>query len=1202
WTYDTGSPIKSSPAIAHVAGVITNTVLIGSNTNRLYAISEDPALLRITKKANKEQVSVGDIITYQITVANNGTDPSNQTLINDIIPNGFKYVSGSTRLSIQSAAVAIQANPTGDSTLTFNIGTLAVGQTKILSYQLVVGSGVTFGSYENRAVCRYFDVQWKTSNTTRETVEVIPDPLFDLGTIIGKVFEDKNQNGRQDRGEKGVADAKIIMENGTMVKTDNQGRYHIPGVTPGTHLLKLQATTKNSKIVRITEGLLAKVNFGVSKTHDAKPKTQDAQLTLVALGDGELGHSRVSEDRVGSLDQMADNDKRFEDGWYHKGRAAYYLKARMPTTSGSKYIVTSSFDTDRGRHNTSGQSLFRYIDPDKYYLTYGDQSKINYKATDTQGLLYLLAEYKPEEFGQPEASFLWGNYHTSLNKLDLANYQRTLYGAQLRYQAVPVAGHRSSMVGRQPEVTLFTAQAKQRAAHNEFRGTGGSFYYLKHKDVIDGSEKIKFEVRDKITNRPLKTIAQSRGRDYEIDYSNGRIIFKRPVSSVDVFLKAPGEKIVQQLLTSTDILDGHQVYVVVDYEYEPDRRHLNQGNWGGHASQDFGRLLNISPVRVGVTYVTEEDADKDYELKGIDSTVQIVKGTQLYFEYAESTSTGVPQYLSHDGGLNFNNITSGLNPAGSAWSVKTDSQLTPKIKIGSYYKKLDPEFISANTVTEQGTEKYGGDVSYQVSEKITAFASQDIQELDPAANLASRHYLGGHRTRTSIMQGRYLEDRWSLTTEYRYQQVRERLAGVNSATNFNTNVAAARFDYKLAGSVRTFLQQQATLTGETNHQTTTGLSIGLLDIGAAWFQSTFGTKGNSGLVGVESNFGRSIFNIFSNYQVDNRRVGGRSSVFTVGSAVKPDPSLRLYSQQEFRTTPTDNSEGTVLGLDKKILERWQVGTSFEKGRVYNFNNNKTNRYVGSGYVTYHNKNKLRVSSKLEVRFDEGKPADKDQYLIYNSAKYYLNQDITLMGRVNWGRSTNEALEKTEGMFGEYGLSVGYRPVDFDRLNLLAKYTYLADINPVGQGSDSLADHTFISKQRFKIYALEAAYDLTDHFQLVEKYAFKNGQEKVGDRDYTDSDTDLWINRVNYHLSGTKELLKKVAWWQRIDLGVEYRILKQKVADDQKEGWLAETLYKLNQYMRIGVGYNFTDFTDDLRNNNDYSARGPFIRLVATVVY
>ena len=46
------------------------------------------------------------------------------------------------------------SNPEGQRPLLFNIGTIAAGQTMTLRYQLVVGSGVTFGKYDSKGIKR----------------------------------------------------------------------------------------------------------------------------------------------------------------------------------------------------------------------------------------------------------------------------------------------------------------------------------------------------------------------------------------------------------------------------------------------------------------------------------------------------------------------------------------------------------------------------------------------------------------------------------------------------------------------------------------------------------------------------------------------------------------------------------------------------------------------------------------------------------------------------------------------------------------------------------------------------------------------------------------------------------------------------------------------------------------------------------------
>jgi hypothetical protein len=68
--------------------------------------------------------------------------------------------------------------------------------------------------------------------------------------------------------------------------------------------------------------------------------------------------------------------------------------------------------------------------------------------------------------------------------------------------------------------------------HDEFRGTGGSLYYLGHTDIVEGSEKAWVEVRDRDSQRVLENTALVRGRDYEIDEIQGRLILTRPLTSV----------------------------------------------------------------------------------------------------------------------------------------------------------------------------------------------------------------------------------------------------------------------------------------------------------------------------------------------------------------------------------------------------------------------------------------------------------------------------------------------------------------------------------------------------------------------------------------------------------------------------------------------------------------------------------------------
>ncbi|MCK5160101.1 MAG: DUF11 domain-containing protein, partial [Candidatus Aureabacteria bacterium] len=246
-------------------------------------------LLKIKKDANKEEAAIGDIVTYTIVIENATASDISNVYIEDKIPPGFKYIDGKTILDGQRIS-----DPTGNRPLTFNIDTVESGQARTLKYQLVVGTGVTTGYYKNEAFAKSGANSVLISNIAAETVKVVFDPLFDLAAVIGKVFWDYNENGVQDSPspyalrasedrqstgqspqttESGIANVQIVMEDGTIVTTGKDGKYHLQSIIPGRHLFRLNEktlpdgaylTTDKVVIADITPGLLTKVNFGIT--------------------------------------------------------------------------------------------------------------------------------------------------------------------------------------------------------------------------------------------------------------------------------------------------------------------------------------------------------------------------------------------------------------------------------------------------------------------------------------------------------------------------------------------------------------------------------------------------------------------------------------------------------------------------------------------------------------------------------------------------------------------------------------------------------------------------------------------------------------------------------------------------------------------------------------------------------------------------
>ena len=230
--------------------------------------------LTVVKSTPKANVTRGELVPYSIRITNNLATPITNIRIRDQIPPGFKYVANSAILDGSRIEPAINNRE-----LTWPAQDYAVGQTHEVKLILVIGAGVGEGEYINQA----WGINGLTNSTAtiiaEATVRIIPDPTFDCSDLIGKVFDDKNTNGYQDEGELGLPGIRVVTARGLVITTDANGRYHVPCAAVPNELrgsnfiLKLdeqtlpsgyRITTENPRVIRMTRGKLAKLNFGAA--------------------------------------------------------------------------------------------------------------------------------------------------------------------------------------------------------------------------------------------------------------------------------------------------------------------------------------------------------------------------------------------------------------------------------------------------------------------------------------------------------------------------------------------------------------------------------------------------------------------------------------------------------------------------------------------------------------------------------------------------------------------------------------------------------------------------------------------------------------------------------------------------------------------------------------------------------------------------
>jgi uncharacterized repeat protein (TIGR01451 family) len=243
-----------------VSSVLTGpSTITATNVTDAIILTQQPVVffsqgqvLNLTKTANKSEVVIGDVVTYQVEIRNTTAADVVQVSLVDIIPPHFKYLKDSARLNSSKIA-----DPSGSRKIVFNLGIVPAlvdsnGNGKAdpgepgymkLSYQLIVGSGAAPGEYKNIAVAKDVCDSCNISDIGEARVTVTFDPTFDLGTIIGKVFDDKNRDGWQDPGEEGVAGVMVALDDGTYALTDEYGRYHFPAIKPGHRYFKNRKAT-----------------------------------------------------------------------------------------------------------------------------------------------------------------------------------------------------------------------------------------------------------------------------------------------------------------------------------------------------------------------------------------------------------------------------------------------------------------------------------------------------------------------------------------------------------------------------------------------------------------------------------------------------------------------------------------------------------------------------------------------------------------------------------------------------------------------------------------------------------------------------------------------------------------------------------------------------------------------------------------------
>ncbi len=188
-------------------------------------------VLTIQKTSDLTTAGIGDFVPYTLSITNNTATPFASAQIADYLPPGFRYQKGSARqngVAIPDPVISADAR-----TMTFSLS-LAASATATVRYVVEVTPAAQTGAADNTAAA----TGGLTSNTAHASIVVTQDLYSDKAFLVGRVI-DSSCDAKVDNDAKGLANARIVMEDGTYIQTDQDGRWHIDNVRPGTHVVQL---------------------------------------------------------------------------------------------------------------------------------------------------------------------------------------------------------------------------------------------------------------------------------------------------------------------------------------------------------------------------------------------------------------------------------------------------------------------------------------------------------------------------------------------------------------------------------------------------------------------------------------------------------------------------------------------------------------------------------------------------------------------------------------------------------------------------------------------------------------------------------------------------------------------------------------------------------------------------------------------------
>ncbi|MCA1817161.1 MAG: DUF11 domain-containing protein, partial [Acidobacteria bacterium] len=763
----------------------------------------------------------------------------------------------------------------------------------------------------------------------------------DAGDKTNHAANDKNQTGDEhadaSKGEKSRA-----------LKTADEVAAEQTELQPTQVALSLrggEAVARLFSAGAVGQGELLAKN-GEVEAHERVRFTAELRPTiLVGLAEASVGRA------------APENSLRGEHGLFRSHIEFFY---RGPVFG--KNLLTLSYDSQRSLNRTMGRDRLFGFDPlDRVYPVFGDSST-RFDEVESNSKLYARVDR-----GRSYAMF--GDFESDMTDTALSAYGRKLTGVKVHVENA--GGDFVTVTGARPDTSF---------ARDVFPASRLGLLQLSHGDVLQGSEQVFLEVRDRrnpevvLSREPLV-----RSVDYNLDPLSGQMFFMRSISAFDY--------------------DLNLVQVVVTYEHRADG--MTSGVYTGRASK---HLMGIG-LRLGASYVEQrQEQGSPYRLEGFDGEQSLWDHGALKFEYARSAG----------------DITTGGNlfggaerhAGGSAYSL----QLRQPIKyynseLRANYARADEGFFNpfGGTVTP-GSRRLDAtlDIKPRPTSTLRLGYANERNHTANVDNERDTFSLLWQQSFGDKFQGFLGFDYRHLTDSHGDHDISSELLTVGAQYRPTDKLEiSAKREQNLSDSDPTF-PNQTTLAARYKWDARTNLffterlaSAAIVPIGDTAQTGFAGTSSRrETAIGVETRLGK-YTNVVSRYQIENG-IGGTDSF-------------------------------AVLGLQNKLPVDKEISLDFGFERGFHLAGNGASFTAGALGATWMPSKNMRATARYELRDQTGGIGQ----LLSVGAAGRLGDGVTTLARVQWSHADLSG-RQNDSFVATAAIAV--RPVESDSHAILFSYT------------------------------------------------------------------------------------------------------------------------------------------------------------------